>query len=152
MVLQPIFTIPKKGSAKLHLVNDHSAGATSLNSLIPAEGGFIKLDNLSDLGTNIQATMAKNGGLCPSLLWKLDASQAYQCLPMHPQWQAQQASLIDGEYHVDCCASGYIWCLFFGLVCWIAIHQYGTEDLLHYVDDAFNVTFTDKCVIYCPYN
>ncbi len=26
MVAQPVFTIPKKGSTKLQLVNDHSAG------------------------------------------------------------------------------------------------------------------------------
>ncbi len=46
MIAQPIFTTPKKGSVKLQLVNDHSAGMNSLNSLIPAEGGFIKLDTL----------------------------------------------------------------------------------------------------------
>src|SRR5260370_10576655 len=77
---------------------------------------------------------------------------------MHPQWQAWQASLIDGEYHVDHCtvfgsqASGRIWCLFFGLICWIAIHEYGVQDVLHYIDDAFNAVFTDECTIYCPYN
>ena len=53
MVMQPIFTVPKKGSTKLCLVNDHSMGLKSLNSLIPTEGGFVVLDNLSDLGANI---------------------------------------------------------------------------------------------------
>ena len=53
MVMQPIFTVPKKGWAKLQLVNDHSTGLKSLNSLIPMEGSFVILDNLSDLGTNI---------------------------------------------------------------------------------------------------
>ncbi len=57
MVAQPIFTVPKKGSVKLWLVNDHSVGLKSLNSLIPTEGGFVVLDNLLDLGANIQATM-----------------------------------------------------------------------------------------------
>ena len=74
MVAQLIFTIPKKGSTKLQLVNDHSAGTSSL---IPAEGGFVKLDNLSNLGTNIHAVMVKNGGQHPLLLWRSDASQAY---------------------------------------------------------------------------
>src|SRR5258708_5678527 len=50
MVAQPVFTIPKKGTAKLHLINDHSAILKSLNSLIPMQGGFVVLDNLSDLG------------------------------------------------------------------------------------------------------
>ncbi len=53
MVTQPIFTVLKKGSTKLHLVNDHSVGLKSLNSLILTEGGFVVLDNLSDLGANI---------------------------------------------------------------------------------------------------
>src|SRR5260370_2513621 len=78
MVAQPVFTIPKKGSAKLRLVNDHSAGLKSLNSLIPSEGRFIILDNLSDLGANIRVMMQKNLGLKPKFLWKSDASQAYR--------------------------------------------------------------------------
>src|SRR5260370_37447301 len=57
IVAQPIFTIPKKGSAKLQLVNDHSASLKLLNSLILTEGGFIVLNNLSDLGANIQVVI-----------------------------------------------------------------------------------------------
>ncbi len=129
MVAQPIFTVPKKGSTKLRLVNDHSAGLKTLNSLIPTEGGFVVLDNLSDLGANIRAMMRKNPGLKPKYLWKSDASQAYRRLPMHPRWQVRQATFIDGNYHVDQCAvfgnhaSGRLWCLFFGLVCWAGIHE-----------------------------
>ncbi len=87
MVAQPVFTVPKKGSTKLQLINDHSTGLKSLNSLIPMEGGFVVLDNLSDLGMNICAVMHENPGLRPKLLWKSDASQAYRHLPMHPHWQ-----------------------------------------------------------------
>ncbi len=53
MTAQPVFTVPKKGLSKLCLVNDHSVGTLSLNSLILADGGFVKLDNVSDLVTNI---------------------------------------------------------------------------------------------------
>ena len=67
MVTQPIFMVPKKGATKLHLVNDHSTGHNSLNSLIPAEGGYVILDNLSNLTTNIQAEMQRNGGAKPKL-------------------------------------------------------------------------------------
>ncbi len=157
MVAQPIFTVPKKGSAKLRLVNDHSAGLKSLNSLIPSEGRFVILDNLSDLGANIRAMMQKNPGLKPKFLWKSDASQAYRHLPVHPQWQIRQATLIDGNYHVDRCAvfgnrmSGHLWCLFFRLVCWVRIHERGIEGLLHYVDDAFNVSFHNELSFYTPY-
>ena len=158
MIAQPIFTTPKKGLAKLQLVNDHSAGMNSLNSLIPTEGGFVKLDTLSDLISNIRATLAENGGRRPTYLWKSDASQAYWRLPMHPRWQVRQATLVDGNYHVDQCAvfgnraSGRLWCLFFGLVCWVTVQKFGIKDLLHYVDDVFNVTFSESLTYYKPYN
>src|SRR5258708_2594917 len=104
MTAQPVFTVPKKGPSKLRLVNDHSACTHSLNSLIPADGGFVKLDNISDLVTNIHAIMAQNGGHHPAWFWESDASQAYCQLPMHPCWQVCQATLIDRDYHVDRCA------------------------------------------------
>ena len=77
MTAQPIFMAPKKGLFKLWLINDHSAGSKLLNSLIPAEGGFVKLNTLSDLIANIHAWMRGNGGVCPVFVWKSDASQAY---------------------------------------------------------------------------
>ena len=157
-ITQPIFTVPKKGLAKLCLFNDHSAGANSLNSLIPTEGGFIILDNLSDLGANIQAKMHTHPGSKPVHLWKSDASQVYRHIPIHPHWQAHQVMLIDHNYHIDCCtvfrnwASGCLWCLFYGLLCWIGIHEAGIEGLLHYVDDAFSISFDDQLETYLPYN
>ena len=149
MVVQPIFTVPKKGLTKLQLVNDHSAGMNSLNSLIPTEGGFVILDNLSNLGVNIRAKMCKHPGSKPVYLWKSDACQVYRHIPMHPRWQIRQATLIDQSYHVDWCAvfgnraSGRLWCLFFGLLCWVGIHEVGIDGLLHYMDDAFSASFDD---------
>src|SRR5258708_31674556 len=101
--------------------------------------------------------MCKNPKLRPRMLWKSNASQPYRHLLMHPCWQVWQATLIDGEYHIDhCtvfgnCASGCLWCLFFSLVCWIGIHEYGIEGLLHYVNNAFNVTFANDLSLYKPY-
>src|SRR5258708_8448221 len=123
MVSQPIFTVPKKGSMKLCLVNDHSAGLKLLNLLIPTEGGFVILDNLSDLGANIWAAMCKNSCMKPKLLWKSDASEAYRRLPMHPHWQGWQATLVNWYDHINSWAifgnhtSSCLWCLFFWLVC-----------------------------------
>ena len=48
--------------------------------------------------------------------------------------------------------SGHIWCLFFGLVCWIAHHTLGIGDVLHYVDDAFCATFSNDLSFYQPYD
>ena len=76
---------------------------------------------------------------------------------MHLRWQIHQATLINGEYHIDQCAvfgnraSGRLWCLFFGLVCWVGIHERGIQGLLHYVDDTFNVSFSDELSFYHPY-
>src|SRR5260370_24997337 len=101
--------------------------------------------------------MQRNGGAKPKLFWKSDASQAYCQLLMHLHWQVQQATLINGQYNVNRCAvfrnhaSGHLWCLFSGLVCWIVIHKYGIAGLLHYVNDAFNISFNNKPSFYEPY-
>ena len=87
MITQPIFAVPKKGTTKLRLINDHSAGNKSLNSLIPMEGGFMQLDTLQDLGTLIWNEMRRIGGKTPTWIFKSDASQAYRRLPVHPHWQ-----------------------------------------------------------------
>src|SRR5258708_97087 len=101
--------------------------------------------------------MHKNPGMRPRLLWKSDASQVYRHLPMHPCWQVWQVTLIDGAYHIDRCtvfgnhASGCLWCLFFRLVCWIRIHDRRIGGLLHYIDDAFSVSFSEELSLYEPY-
>ena len=47
--------------------------------------------------------------------------------------------------------SGQLWCLFFRLVCWIGIHECAIEGLLHYIDDAFSVSFSEDLSHYEPY-
>src|SRR6266436_5161572 len=102
--------------------------------------------------------MGQNGNQHPAWLWKSNVSHAYCQLPMHPWWQVHQATLIDGNYHVNQCAvfgnqaSGCCWCLFFGLVCWIAIHECQIGDILHYVNDAFSVSFSHDLSLYQPYD
>jgi hypothetical protein len=154
MVSQPIFAIPKPGTDNLRLINDHSAGNKSLNSLIPAEGGFMQLDSLQDLGLLIRQEMRRLGGQKPALLFKSDVSEAYRRLPVHPHWQVRQATEVDGVFHVDRCAvfgnraSGRIWCLFFGVITWIAIHVYAITGLLAYVDDTFSFDFDGRLYLY----
>jgi hypothetical protein len=58
MICQPCFAIPKPHSEKLCLVNDHSSGMPSLNSLIaPKDGSYIP-DNLINLASCILTVMA----------------------------------------------------------------------------------------------
>ena len=157
MICQPIFAVPKPGTQNLRLINDHSAGDKSLNSLIPTEGGFVKLDTLLDLGANIRAQMAARGGDAPCYLFKSDVSQAYRRLPMNIRWQARQATEIDGEYHVDRNAvfgnraSGRIWCLLLDCILWAAIHDRGLTDLLAYVDDVYSYDYNPTLQFYAPY-
>ena len=124
MVVQPIFAIPKKGTDKLQLINNHSAGGESLNSLIPTEGGFMQLDTLQDLGLLIWQEMRRTGGWKPAWLFKSDVSEVYRWILMHPHWQVRQATEAGGAFHVDRCAifgnrtSGRIWSLLLSMCMW----------------------------------
>src|SRR5260370_18757453 len=97
-------------------------------------------------------------GQAPAWLFKSDASSAYQLLPCHYCWQAHQATLIDGEFHIDrCCvfrnwASGAIWCTFYALVLWIGIVIKNLLGLLHYINDTFSVNPDEDLEFYSPYD
>ena len=75
------------------------------------------------------------------VVWKLDISEAYQLIPMHPFWQIKQINSINGEFYVDrCntfggCASGSIFIAFNSLVAWIAKNIKGLKYIVNYVDD-----------------
>src|SRR5260221_1160991 len=134
MVAQPCFVVPKPGSSKFHLVNDHMAGHSSLNAVIPPEDGSFQPDNLQDLGALLLAFYHTHGWT-PAWIFKSDGSLAYRLLPCHPWWQVQQATMIDGNFYIDqCCvfgnrASGAILCAFYALVLWAGIHIKGLPGL-----------------------
>ena len=157
MVAQPCFAVPKPGTSKLQLVNDHTAGAPSLNASIAPEDGSFRPDNLSDLGALLIDYYQKHGQ-APAWLFKSDASSAYRLLPCHFWWQAWQATPIDEEFYIDqCCvfrnqASGAIWCVFYALVLWIGIYVKNLPGLLHYVDDAFAFNPDEELAYYGPYD
>ena len=68
--------VPKPGSSKFHLVNDHTAGHSSLNAVIPPEDGSFWPDNLQDLGALLLAFYHTHGQT-PAWIFKSDASLAY---------------------------------------------------------------------------
>ncbi len=94
----------------------------------------------------------------PAWIFKLDASSAYQLLPCHPRWQVQQATMIDGSFHIDqCCvfsncASGAIWCAFYALVLWAGVNVKGLPDLLRYADNAFSFEPNETLEFYALYD
>lgn len=49
------------------------------------------------------------------------------------------------------CASGQIWCLFFGLVAWIGINWFAISNLL-LMDDCWSFEFAQQLVYYASYD
>ena len=157
MYSPPISVVPKPDGSDFRMITDHSAGKFAPNSWIAREDAHIKFDSLHDLGKRILQLRAVHGPLAPLVLWKSDVSLAYRHIPMHPLWQMKQIVTIDGRRHVDRCmvfgsrASARIWCTFFNLVLWIAVHVVGIPHLLAYMDDCFSVTASRVRLLYRPY-
>ena len=49
-------------------------------------------------------------------------------------------------------AAPKIWCMFFGLVMWIAIHICSCADLMHYTDNAWSYEMDPILVYYAPHD
>jgi hypothetical protein len=130
----PLGVIPKPHSEKLQLINDHSAGPFSLNSMIPQEEGYIILDGMHPFGQYILELHCKH----PEeelICFKSDVSHAFRNLPCSPEWQAKQVVTFEGNQYVDrtvCFGSRAVlrlWCTFSSLVLWIALKVQGIEGL-----------------------
>jgi hypothetical protein len=105
MYSTPIHTVPKPHSVKLWLVNDHSTGEYSLNSIIVRDHIMgCRLDTVSDL-VNALLRDHQNHGNRKLILFKSDVAMAYCHLILHPIWQIKQIVTVDGERHVDRCTS-----------------------------------------------
>ncbi|KAF8573412.1 hypothetical protein K439DRAFT_1625101 [Ramaria rubella] len=158
MYSPPIHAVPKPHSDKLHLmiINDRSAGPFASNSWISKSDAHIRLDNLQDFGAILHNVLRVHGRP-PAWLWKSDVSAAYCRMPASPYWQVKQIVTIDGQRHVDRCLvfgsrmSPRIWCTFFGLVIWIAIHVIHIADVLHYMDDTWSYEMNETLMLYEPY-
>lgn len=122
----PIYAVPKPHSSDLRLVNDHSAGYFSLNSMIDHTQvtGF-PLDNMRHLGEML-FDIKRSSGNASLTMWKSDIADAYRLLPMSPFWQIKQIVTVDNQRHVDrnvafgSSSSCGIFISFNSLVAWIA--------------------------------
>jgi hypothetical protein len=157
MYSTPIHAVPKPRSEKLRLVNDHSAGTYSLNSMIAREDVVgAKMDSISDLIAALLRFRRKDPKTT-LILFKSDVSAAYRRLPLHPLWQIKQIVTIDNIRHVDRCTSfgGRGSCrdytAFMGLVLWIAIFVKLLSDLFGYIDDNFSFDIEGNVLWYEPY-
>jgi hypothetical protein len=158
MYSTPVHAVPKPRSEKLRLVNDHSAGNFSLNSMIAREDVVgAKMDSISDL-IGALLRYRRHHPHKTLILFKSDVSAAYRRLPLHPLWQVKQIVTIDGARHVDRCTSfgGRGSCrdytAFMGLVLWIAIFIKLLTDLFGYIDDNFSFDEEGNVLWYSPYN
>ena len=105
MYSTPIHAVPKPRSVKLRLVNNHSVGPFSLNSMIAHEDIIgVKMDSISDL-IGALLRYRKDNPDKTLILFKSDVSAAYWRLPLHPLWQIKQIITIDNARHVDWCTS-----------------------------------------------
>jgi hypothetical protein len=157
MYSTPIHAIPKPRSEKLRLVNDHSAGPFSLNSMIAREDVLgAKMDTICDLIGALLRYRKKHPDKT-LVLFKSDVSAAYRRLPLHPLWQIKQIVTVDGERHVDRCTSfgGRGSCrdytAFMGLVIWLALFIKFITDLFGYIDDNFSFDEEGNVLWYEPY-
>ena len=152
-----IHAVPKPRSSKLRLVNDHSAGPYSLNSMISREDvAGAKMDSISDLIGALVRFHRRHPDKT-LVLFKSDVSAAYRRLPLHPLWQIKQIVTVDGCRHVDRCTSfgGRVSChdytAFMGLVLWMAIFIILIADLFGYIDDNFFFDEEGNVLWYQPY-
>jgi len=157
MYSTPIYGVPKPGSDALRLVNDHSAGPYSLNSMVDHSRvtGY-PLDNLHQLGRMLLDQHRLTPGL-EQVMWKSDISEAYRICPMHPLWQIKQAVCIDGQYYIDranCFGSSASFAIFVSvnsLIAWIARKERGVVSLITYVDDSSGPALKGDIDYYEPY-
>jgi hypothetical protein len=157
MYSTPIHAVPKPRSDKLRLVNDHSAGSYSLNSMILREDVMgAKMDSIS----NLVGALVRYRRAHPTtalVMFKSDVSAAYRQLPLHPLWQIKQIVTVDGVRHVDRNTSfgGRGSCrdytAFMGLVLWIAIFVKLIIGLFGYIDDNFSFDEEGNVLWYEPY-
>ena len=158
MYSTPVHAVPKPRSEKLRLVNDHSAGPYSLNSMILREDVMgAQMDTVS----NLVGALLRYRRTHPDtslVMFKSDVAAAYRQLPLHPLWQIKQVVTIDGIRHVDrntefggrgSCRD---YTAFMGLVLWIAIFVKLIPDLFGYIDDNFSFEEEGKVTWYAPHH
>jgi hypothetical protein len=157
MYSMPIHAVPKPHSSDLRLINDHSAGLFSLNSMIDHTKvtGF-PLDNMRHVGEML-FDVRRSQGQTPLDLWKSDIADAYRLLPMSPFWQIKQIVTVDGQRHVDhklcfgSSASSGIFISFDSLVAWIAKNVKKIRYILDYMDDSSGCNRKGDTLFYPPY-
>jgi hypothetical protein len=83
-----IHSAPKPQSEKLRLINDHSAGDFSLNSMIAREDiAGACMDSISDL-TTAMLRFRRSHPSTSLVMFKSDVSAVYRHLPLYHCWQA----------------------------------------------------------------
>ena len=157
MYSMPILAVPKQGNSRFRLVVNHSASNYSTNSMISREDiAGARLDTIKDLADSLIEFRHENGPV-PLVVFKCDVSSAFRQVPMHPLWQVKQIVTVEGQRHVDRCASfgnrasQRLWVGFMALVTWIGMFVRDLAHLKLYTDDCFSFELASSTEYYAPY-
>jgi hypothetical protein len=151
----PQGSVEKRDSLERRPITDFSFGGnSSINSTIPKSERTVRYDTPEDL-INILRHHRIQGNLEGAVnFFKSDMSKAFRHLPMHRLWQLKQNFEFQGKFYVDRCmsfglgSSPRIFCIFAGLLAWIAINKRGLNHLLHFMDDFFGFDLSTNLVIF----
>ncbi|KAG0150499.1 hypothetical protein CROQUDRAFT_679549 [Cronartium quercuum f. sp. fusiforme G11] len=147
MIISPLLLVAKKGTSKMRVCTDMSYRKPSLNDLVIKDKIRVAFDSLISFAPHM-VELKKQGKKL--YLWKTDAARAYQNMPIHTQYQLRQIVCINNQYHMDHCtnfgssASPKIWCSFFSLVLWIAVHKFGIKQINNLMDDTWGICTKDE--------
>lgn len=155
MYSAPIGVVPKPHSEKLRLIDDHSAGRYSLNSMIPRDARHIILDDMQRFGSYI-LRMKRRYPDESLVVFKSDVAHAFRNVPMAPEWQMLQTIQIEGLRYVNrnlafgTAAAPRLWTEAYSLVLYIA-EKRGLTGLSCWMDDTFSVERASELSFYEPY-
>lgn len=123
-----------------------------INDHIPVAEGNIEYDSLDNLAMVI--VILHKQGRMNMVPWKIDVARAFRHLPLHPLFTLRNAVVLKSRkgadqfyYDSQACFGGRAfpraYCMFAGLVVWIAVVVFGCSILFHFVDDHYGISEID---------
>lgn len=148
----PLSVVPKAEGGNRLIQNQSFPLGAGVNDHIPEEEGTVRYDTMAQLAKVIRD--AKRKGLTYMSPWKLDVARAFRHIPLHPLFALRNGVTLPSrrgheQRYIDAqaCFGGRAfpraYCGLADLVCWIAFVEFGCDNLFHYVDDHFGLSFCD---------
>ena len=153
-IVSPMSIAYKKYSRKMRLVHDYSfpkfgSNSTSVNAFIPEEAREVDIASF-DSAIQLLLSLHNRDNNAKLYMYKLDVESAFRLLPVHPDDYHLMGMVWRGKFYVDLVvafgigSSCNIWERVAKLAEWITRTHYGVECLIHYVDDFFGVSCSNR--------